>query len=398
MKCVFALLLVTSGNAKRSDRTQLESDAMGHAIMDQGTHTSVINQLSAYNTVLTDKVAALQKELRESREKEADMKSWLAEAGKETDTEQGSAAEEETGGEDSDDSSFVDVATAATNPFLAMTPREILGYKKSLCGKKWPKTCASERSATTHATDGFLCGHDNHRIAEMTIYKLAYKFKDAGPKGDRSFSDHARCKQGKCVRDLGQLEDTPILKISQIGALICQWSMTVPKKVNIIVEGKKQEVTGQVIQAKPGAAVEDISLKLNIPIAAVEFKSGHGTLTTLTAFLDAAVATKAIKDALAAFGAVESALHGKVCGHGFTNGPPDAIRSNRKFYQDLVLGRAARVAQVAMAQSGNSNIDTSSSVAHVVHVDTPCAGLVIKLNGAHSDPCLAADWEGAPLP
>merc|ERR1719453_2167555 len=100
MKCVVALLLAASGNAMRSDLTQLHSDAMGHTIMDQVTETSVINQLSAYNTALMDKVAALQEALKASKEKEAELQKSLADAGKEADD--------------------VESAPAPPNPFLAM--------------------------------------------------------------------------------------------------------------------------------------------------------------------------------------------------------------------------------------------------------------------------------------
>lgn len=401
MKCVLALLLVTLGNAFRSERTQLESDAMGHTMMDQGTHNSVINQLSAYNTVLTDKVAALQEALKESKEKEAEMENWLAEAGKETDTEQDSAAEEETGGENGDDkvSSLVDVedeaATGPPNPLLAKTPQQMIAYKRSVCGRKWPKTCASERSAATHATDGFLCGHHGERIADMTIYKLTYKFLDAGP-NEPNFANHARCHKGRCEKVLRKLAHTPIKKISQIGALICQWALAAPRNILIDVDGEKMNVEAEVIPPKAGKAVEDISLKLNIPIAAVTFQTANGPGTG-TSFLHEAIATKAIMDALKAVGAVESALHGKVCGHGFTSGSLAAIRNDQAGFQALVMGRAATVAKVAMAKSGNSNINEKQAVAHLVHVNTPSAGIIIKLNGAHSEACVAADWAGAPL-
>lgn len=357
----------------RSDLTQLHSDAMGHTIMDQGTETSVINQLSAYNTALIDKVAALQEALKVSREKEAELEKSLADSGKEADD--------------------LETTPAAPNPFLTMTPQKILAYKKSVCGKKWPTSCASERSATTHATDGFLC--DDNGIADMTIYKLKYKFLDAGP-NEQGFTRHARCKAGKCEKNLRKLRSTPIKKISEIGALICQWALAAPKNVVIVVNRQRVQVRMEVIAAKRGAAVEDISLKLNIPIAAVAFQAMRGGNDGLS-FQNSAVATKAIKDALAAAGAVESALHGKVCGHGFTSGSAEDIRANTATFRELVVGRAQLVSRVAMAQSGNSNIDTSDAVAHLVHVETQSAGIIIKLNGAHTDPCLEADWTGPPL-
>lgn len=348
MKCLFALLLVTFGNAILDSSTEFESDE------------------------------GLARDAIEKREAEE--------------------ADEEV-------SSLADVDEEANDEceFLECTPRQLLKFAETTCGRAWPTSCAAENSAQTGATDGFLCDPNRpatKNIAEPTVYKLPYKFQDAGPTEEVGFQRHSRCRKGKCKSTMKNLKKTNILKISEIGAKLCLFGVKETVKVEIEVEidgtTQKQEVDVDIIPSKT-SHLEDISVKLSIPIAAVTFETAGQNGADGKSFLNADIATKAIKDALNAVGALSSATTGKVCAHGFTDGSQVNIDAQNAFFKDLVEGRAAKVAQVAMAHAGNKNINTYEGVSHLVHVDTPSAGLIIKLNGAAAEACAAGDWIGAPL-
>lgn len=295
-----------------------------------------------------------------------------------------------------------EAAPAGQHGFLDMRPQELLRYKRTVCGARWPSQCDDHDSNSTGATDGWLCDPANGRINGMTIYKNEFNGLDAGP-GGAKWKFRPRCVQGQCrtlARDFGTVG---IKKISEVGAQICEWALAEPTQLTVTVNGVQEKVDVKILDLSGLTAAtdltvptaehrEDFAVQLSVPVSAVEF------LANKADFRDEAAATKAIQGAIAQIGAVETAVASKMCGHGFTNGKPKDIRRSPDYFLELMTKRARRVAEVAKEGAAGTVVEDFEAVAHLLHVDAPCAGLIIRLNGAAAEACAEGDWEGAPLP
>jgi len=287
-------------------------------------------------------------------------------------------------------------------------PQELLRYARSDCGKLWPKTCADDNS------DGFLC-HMKEGVGviwEMTVYKNDYN----------TFASHGRldtkprCFNGKCLTLGRQWKRTgaTVKTISEIGKHLCTAAKAkaTPEAIMISVGDKVEEVKVKVTYKEHIVQVDkntqvvqkdftDVSLQLSVPIAAVAFKSAPEVDHPEVGFelLHKIQAKEAIKSALDQLEVLKTATSGRVCAHGFTNAAPAIIddEKNRKFFHTLMGGRADVVSTIALSEMPNANINTKDNVVHMQHVDTPCAGLIIKLNGASTEECKEEDWVGEPL-
>lgn len=173
--------------------------------------------------------------------------------------------------------------------------------------------------------------------------------------------------------------------------------------------GKETEHTVDVeVLPSQTEKLEDISVKLSVPIEAVKFEEMHvvdGHLKEKEAKLEEpAAAREAIKSALEAVGMLKTATKGKVCGHGFTVASEESLKSHPEVVEEVTQKRAAKVAQIAQEEAAspeginNPSISEVESVSHMVHVEIPSAGLIIKLNGAAKEACTTDDWKGPPLP
>mmetsp|Transcript_94863 Transcript_94863/g.277363 ORF Transcript_94863/g.277363 Transcript_94863/m.277363 type:complete len:372 (-) Transcript_94863:20-1135(-) len=273
--------------------------------------------------------------------------------------------------------------------FFELSPQKLLQWKHSLCGSKWPSECADFDSASTMATDGWLCNPSTGKINDIMIYRNDFNGEDEGPGGDE-WRFRPRCVSGTCQSTAKGFDKVRIKKISEVGAQVCEWALKTPAEVTVNVNGAKEKV-GVRVRASTSEQLEDISLQMNVPLMMLKFPANGKS------FKDEAVATDAIRSALGAVGAVETAYAGKVCGHGFTNGASEELQSYPDEFRDLMLARARRVAEVAKAQAGNPHINGFEGVAHLVHADSPCAGLIVKLNGAATEACAEGEWKGVPL-
>jgi len=290
---------------------------------------------------------------------------------------------------------------ADLQPFLQMSPQQLLRFRKqNICARKWPRSCSDLDSNSTRATNGWLCNPTDGTICEMTIYKNEFDGKDQGPEAQGPEAQtwqasRARCISGTCQSTRDKFEGVRIKKISEIGAQICEEALKTPTQVVVAANGKNAKVDVKVIASKTNQP-EDISVQLRVPLSMVQFQpAGPGKDGTI--LIDEKTTTLAVKSAFSQLGILETARAAKMCGHGFTNALQDWIDKDQSFYSNLMMGRAKKLAEVATAQAPNHQVITAEGVVHLIRVNAPCAGLFIKLNGAAEEECKDSDWEGEPL-
>jgi len=335
------------------------------------------------NQLALDSIGSLESQLLE---KEAALASASAAGSKEV---------REYAGKGEGEASFEDKAdekgpVAQQHKFFSMTPQELLHYKATLCGSHWPSQCADLNSASTKATDGWLCSPATGKINDILIYRNVFKGRDEGPEDAQWRKTHPRCISGTCLTTAKDFGNVGIKKISEVGAQLCEWAAKMTREVTVIFDGREEEV-GVRARASSSHKAEDISVQLNVPLLAMKFSANGKSLG------DKAAAAAMIRAVLAKSGITVTAIAGKICGHGFTNTAPEELQAYPEEFRDLLLARARTVAEVATAEAENPDIRGPEGVAHLVHSDAPCAGLILKLNGAAAEPCAESDWEGAPL-